>query len=230
MKITRRQLRKIIRESEWKTVKSYAVKDSWSGQGFGSAFGKDPKGTIFSWPDNPISDEQDEEMFLGKDFEIFNVQSSKILGIEGTPLVWVYFQAVENPPNGRMLGNLLVPNTYTTQDWVNAGASSSPELFKTYFKGKNNDGEFWRKNPAEDGYRIKRTGTVVEDKRKKGLKPADIQTNAGTKFSLADGPDTTFDVRGNLLDPKAVRKLAEALQKLSSGELTPSGKVGLDIG
>ena len=56
----------------------------------------------------------------------------------------------------------------------------------------------------------------------------DIDTNMGTIFSLiSDSGD--LDVSGNILDPVALRKLADTLEKLYSGQIQSHGIIGFDL-
>ena len=56
----------------------------------------------------------------------------------------------------------------------------------------------------------------------------DIDTNMGTIFSLiSDSGD--LDVSGNILDPKALRELADTLEKLYAGQIQAQGVVGFDL-
>ena len=56
----------------------------------------------------------------------------------------------------------------------------------------------------------------------------DIDTNMGTIFSLiSDSGD--LDVSGNILDPESLRKLADTLEKLYSGQIQTHGVIGFDL-
>ena len=56
----------------------------------------------------------------------------------------------------------------------------------------------------------------------------DIDTNMGTVFSLiSDSGD--LNVSGNILDPESLRKLADNLEKLYSGEIQVQGIIGFDL-
>ncbi|MAI57541.1 MAG: hypothetical protein CML56_00895 [Rhodobacteraceae bacterium] len=230
MKITRRQLRSLIREAA-------------------STVNRDPqKGETFVWPDSPGADsgrdEYQKKVTLGKEWKVKKRTDSSKLGKTTMPMEWVFMTSVTDRFTDL---DYYKPKDIPLLDWIESGAHRNPQNLEKYFVGdpKNVHRYFDGGEPAP-GYRWdpkiqhgQRSdgswyGEAIKDRRKgkKGLRRSDIQTNAGTKFSLADGPDSTFDVRGNLLDPKAVRKLAEALQKLRSGELTPGegNIVGLDIG
>ena len=63
-----------------------------------------------------------------------------------------------------------------------------------------------------------------------GLDPYDINTNMGTGFMLTDSVGS-FDVSGDLLNPDDLRRLADTLEKLFSGEIQvhPEDMVGFDI-
>ena len=63
-----------------------------------------------------------------------------------------------------------------------------------------------------------------------GLDPYDINTNMGTSFMLTDSVGS-FDVTGDLLNPGDLRRLADTLDKLFSGEIEihPEDYVGFDI-
>ena len=56
----------------------------------------------------------------------------------------------------------------------------------------------------------------------------DINTNMGTIFSLISDSDD-LDVSGNILDPESLRKLADTLEKLYSGQIQVQGVVGFDL-
>ena len=56
----------------------------------------------------------------------------------------------------------------------------------------------------------------------------DIDTNAGTIFSLINDSGD-LDVSGNILDPVSLRKLADTLEKLYSGEIQVQGVIGFDL-
>ena len=56
----------------------------------------------------------------------------------------------------------------------------------------------------------------------------DINVNAGTSFSLmSDSGD--LEVSGDILDPVSLRKLADTLEKLYSGQLQAICGVGFDL-
>ena len=56
----------------------------------------------------------------------------------------------------------------------------------------------------------------------------DIDTNMGTVFSLiSDSGD--LDVSGNILDPESLRKLADTLEKLYSGQIQTHDVIGFDL-
>ena len=56
----------------------------------------------------------------------------------------------------------------------------------------------------------------------------DIDTNMGTIFSLINDSGD-LDVSGNILDPVSLRKLADTLEKLYSGEIQVQGVIGFDL-
>ena len=56
----------------------------------------------------------------------------------------------------------------------------------------------------------------------------DININTGTGFSLTN-EEGDLDVSGNILDPNALRELADILEKLYSGKIQTQGVVGFDI-
>ena len=56
----------------------------------------------------------------------------------------------------------------------------------------------------------------------------DIDTNTGTVFSLISDSGE-LDVSGNILDPAALRKLADTLEKLYSGQIQAQGVIGFDL-
>ena len=56
----------------------------------------------------------------------------------------------------------------------------------------------------------------------------DIDTNTGTNFSLINDSGD-LDVSGNILDPVSLRKLADTLEKLYSGQLQALCGVGFDL-
>jgi len=56
----------------------------------------------------------------------------------------------------------------------------------------------------------------------------DIDTNTGTIFSLINDSGD-LDVSGNILDPESLRKLADTLEKLYSGQIQTHGVIGFDL-
>ena len=56
----------------------------------------------------------------------------------------------------------------------------------------------------------------------------DINTNIGTIFSLISDSDD-LDVSGNILDPESLRKLADTLENLYSGQIQTQGVIGFDL-
>ena len=56
----------------------------------------------------------------------------------------------------------------------------------------------------------------------------DINTNIGTIFSLISDSDD-LDVSGTILDPESLRKLADTLEKLYSGQIQAQGVIGFDL-
>ena len=56
----------------------------------------------------------------------------------------------------------------------------------------------------------------------------DIDTNMGTIFSLINDSGD-LDVSGNILDPESLRKLADTLEKLYSGQIPSHGVIGFDL-
>lgn len=56
----------------------------------------------------------------------------------------------------------------------------------------------------------------------------DIDTNVGTIFSLISDSGN-LDVSGNILDPESLRKLADTLEKLYSGQIQTHGVIGFDL-
>ena len=56
----------------------------------------------------------------------------------------------------------------------------------------------------------------------------DIDTNTGTIFSLINDAGD-LDVSGNILDPVSLRKLADTLEKLYSGQIQVQGVIGFDL-
>ena len=55
-----------------------------------------------------------------------------------------------------------------------------------------------------------------------------INVNAGTSFSLMNDSGD-FDVSGDILDPQALRALADTLEKLYSGQIPAQGVIGFDL-
>jgi len=228
VKIKKSQLRKIIREAV-------------------STVNSDPqKGETFVWPDSPGADAgraDEKEYTLGKEWKVQNREDYEKLGKTSMPMEWVFLVSSERHSTGI---EYYKPKDIPLLDWIESGAHRNPQNLEKYFVGDpRNRSRYYEGGEPAPGYRWDPKiphgqfsdgswyGEAIKDKRKKkGIRRSDIQTNAGTKFSLADGPDTTFDVTGNLLDPKAIRKLADALQKLRSGDLMPGAgnKVGMDIG
>ena len=56
----------------------------------------------------------------------------------------------------------------------------------------------------------------------------DIDTNTGTIFSLINDSGD-LDVSGNILDPESLRKLADTLEKLYTGQIQSHGVIGFDL-
>ena len=56
----------------------------------------------------------------------------------------------------------------------------------------------------------------------------DIDTNTGTVFSLINDSGD-LDVSGNILDPVSLRKLADILEKLYSGQIQVQGITVFDL-
>ena len=56
----------------------------------------------------------------------------------------------------------------------------------------------------------------------------DIDTNMGTIFSLINDSGD-LDVSGNILDPVSLRKLADTLEKLYSGQIQVQGITVFDL-
>lgn len=56
----------------------------------------------------------------------------------------------------------------------------------------------------------------------------DINVNAGTSFSLMNDSGD-LDVSGDILDPQALRALADTLEKLYSGQIPAQGVIGFDL-
>ena len=56
----------------------------------------------------------------------------------------------------------------------------------------------------------------------------DIDVNSGTGFLLTN-ESGDLEVSGNILDPKALRELADTLEKLYSGQIQAQGVVGFDL-
>ena len=56
----------------------------------------------------------------------------------------------------------------------------------------------------------------------------DINVNSGTGFSLTNEAGD-LEVSGNILDPNALRELADTLEQLYSGQTQAQGVVGFDI-
>ena len=56
----------------------------------------------------------------------------------------------------------------------------------------------------------------------------DIDTNTGTIFSLINDSGD-LDVSGNILDPESLRKLADTLEKLYSGQIQVQGITVFDL-
>ena len=63
-----------------------------------------------------------------------------------------------------------------------------------------------------------------------GMSVDDINANMGTDFMLSDSSGS-FDVSGDLLNPDDLRRLADTLEQLISGEIQvhPEDMVGFDI-
>lgn len=60
------------------------------------------------------------------------------------------------------------------------------------------------------------------------LSREDINSNTGTSFSLMNDSGE-LDVSGDILDPQALRALADVLEKLYSGQIQTQGVVGFDL-
>ena len=65
-------------------------------------------------------------------------------------------------------------------------------------------------------------------KLREAFDPNDIDVNMGTSFTLSDQTED-FELTGDLLDPAALRRLADALDQLYSGQIQPQSKVGFDV-
>ena len=65
-------------------------------------------------------------------------------------------------------------------------------------------------------------------KLREAFDPNDIDANMGTSFFLGDAAGN-IEQSGDLLDPAALRQLADALENLYSGRIQPDGMVGFDI-
>ena len=65
-------------------------------------------------------------------------------------------------------------------------------------------------------------------KLREAFDPNDINANMGTSFSLGDQTGD-LAVAGDLLDPAALRQLADALDQLYSGQIQPQSTVGFDV-
>ena len=65
-------------------------------------------------------------------------------------------------------------------------------------------------------------------KLREAFDPNDIDVNMGTSFTLSDQTED-FELTGDLLDPAALRRLADALDQLYSGKIQPQSKVGFDV-
>ena len=60
------------------------------------------------------------------------------------------------------------------------------------------------------------------------LSREDIDTNTGTIFSLINDSGN-LNVSGNILDPVSLRKLADTLEKLYTGQIQTQGVIGFDL-
>ncbi len=72
---------------------------------------------------------------------------------------------------------------------------------------------------------------IIQEERAKLIEvfgPDDIDTNMGTRFFLGDETGN-LEVAGDLLDPAALRRLADTLEQLFSGQIQAQGMVGFDI-
>ena len=65
-------------------------------------------------------------------------------------------------------------------------------------------------------------------KLREAFDPNDINANMGTSFTLGDQTGD-LEVAGDLLDPAALRQLADALDQLYSGQIQPQSTVGFDV-
>jgi len=73
---------------------------------------------------------------------------------------------------------------------------------------------------------------IIKEEKSKLLREAfdvnNINANMGTSFFLGDEAGN-LEVDGDLLDPVALRRLADALEQLLSGQIQTQGMVGFDI-
>ena len=73
---------------------------------------------------------------------------------------------------------------------------------------------------------------IIKEEKAKLLREAfdvnNINANMGTSFFLGD-EGGNLEVDGDLLDPAALRQLADALEQLLSGQIQTQGMVGFDI-
>ena len=73
---------------------------------------------------------------------------------------------------------------------------------------------------------------IIKEEKAKLLREAfdvnNINANMGTSFFLGD-ESGKLEVDGDLLDPVALRRLADALEQLLSGQIQTQGMVGFDI-
>ena len=71
---------------------------------------------------------------------------------------------------------------------------------------------------------------IQEEKAKlrETFDPNAIDVNAGTNFYLGDA-EGNLSLRGDLLDPAALRQLADALDQLYSGQIQTAGGVRFNV-
>jgi len=73
---------------------------------------------------------------------------------------------------------------------------------------------------------------IIKEEKAKLLReafdPNNINANMGTSFFLGDEAGN-LEVDGDLLDPAALRRLADTLEQLFAGQIQTQGMVGFDI-
>lgn len=210
MKISKSQLRRIINESalddpfEWEN-KEYTVTERKPSRHKGVQNGKPMDLVIWEFrnPDKGGPGRGAMDIPKGVSLEQFFKSGEK----EGFP---DYYR---KPETGADM-NRAIKSAEDRGDWDYRSQNESQKKGKTMKISKR---------------QLKR---IIKEEKAKLLKeafdPNDINANMGTSFFLGDAAGN-LEVDGDLLDPAALRRLADALEQLYSGRIQTQGMVGFDI-